>query len=224
MEQIKELAALIGRHAVAEGLTDVAVPRLGLFKSCTETMPQHVLYEPALCIVAQGRKRALLGDAAYIYDVASFLVVSVDLPVVGCVIEATQEEPYLSFRLDLNLPVLSELMLEHGGDGGVRRGGVGLGLSRVTPGLLDAAVRLLRLLDTPEDIAALAPLMEREILYRLLVGEQGAMLRHIACQDSRLSQISRAIAWIKGNFAAPFSIERLAAEAGMSASSVHHHF
>jgi len=224
MEQLKELAALIGRHTAIEGVAETPLPRLTLVRSCTETLPQPTVYEPALCIVAGGRKRALVGDQTYVYDPATFLVVSVDLPAIGCVVEASVEEPYLGMRLDLDLSVLTELMLEHGGRTVAPGGAPGLGLSRMTPELLDAAVRLLRLLDTPADMAALAPLAEREILYRLLVGEQGHMMRHIACAESRLSQISRAIAWIKQNFTRPFTVEQLAAEAAMSPSSFHQHF
>lgn len=223
MEPLRELAALIGRHTAAEGVVETPLPRLSLVRSCTSTLPQPTVYEPALCIVAQGRKRALLGDRTFVYDPATFLIVSVDLPVIGCVVEASSEEPYLSLRLNLDLPALTELMLEHGGPA-AQGGAPGVGLSRMTPELLDAAVRLLRLLDTPGDMAALAPLAEREILYRLLVGEQGQMMRHIACAESRLSQISQAIAWIKRNFTRPFSVEQAAAEAGMSPSSFHHHF
>lgn len=224
MEQLRELADLIGRHAPEEGLNQTALPRLALAKSYTSTLPQQGLFEPALCIVAQGRKRTMLSDREYIYDPATFLVVSVDLPVAGCVIEASAEEPYLSLRLSLDLPVLTELMLEHAGGHPAPSAAPGLALSRMTPGLLDSAVRLMRLLDTPADMTALAPLAEREILYRLLTGEQGRMMRHIACAESRLSQVSRAIAWIKRNFTGPFSVEQVAAEAGMSPSSFHQHF
>ena len=224
MEQLRELADLIRRHTPQEGVHASPLPRLALVRSSTSTLPQPSLYEPALCIVAQGRKRAMLGDRAYIYDPATFLVVSVDLPAIGCVVEASAEEPYLSLRLDLNLPVLSELLLEQGGGAPATGAAPGLALSRMTPELLDSAVRLLRLLDKPADAPALAPLAEREILYRLLTGEQRAMVRHIACAESRLSQVSRAIAWIKRNFAASFSVERVAAEAGMSPSSFHQHF
>jgi AraC-like DNA-binding protein len=225
MEQLRELAGLIARHAPEDGICESPVPRLALIRSSTSTLPQHGVYEPALCIVAQGSKRVMVGDRVYIYDPATFLIVSVDLPVMGHVLEASEEEPYLCLRLNLDLQVLSELMLSHGGEcPGVPGTTPGLALSRMTPGLLDSAVRLLRLLDTPTDIPALVPLAEREILYRLLTGEQGGMVRHIATAESRLSQISRAIAWIKDHYASPFNVERVAAEAGMSASSFHHHF
>lgn len=224
MEQIRELAGLVGRHAPQDGMHATAVQRLSLIRYSTATQPHHSVYDPALCIVAQGRKRALLGETAYVYDPATFLIVSVDLPVVGCVIEASPEEPYLCLKLDLNLPVLSELLLEHGAAPPPAAAAPGLVLSRMNPALVDSVVRLMRLLDTPADLPALAPLAEREILYRLLTGEQGHVLRQIACAESRLSQVSRAIAWIKTNFRLPFTIEAVAAEAGMSASSLYEHF
>jgi AraC-like DNA-binding protein len=223
MEQIKELAKLVERHAPSDGLHSTLLPRLTLIRYSAATQPHHGLCNPALAVVAQGRKRALLGNQSYVYDPASFLVVSVDLPMVGCVLEASPEEPYLSLKLDLNLPVLSEILLEHGAAPAPATG-PGLTLSKMTPGLLDSVVRLLRLLDTPGDLPALAPLAEREILYRLLTGEQGHAVRQIACAESRVSQVSRAIAWIKNNYRDRFSIDALAAEAGMSASSLHEHF
>lgn len=224
MELIRELADLIRRHTPADGIHDTPLKRLALVRSSTSTLPQAAVYEPALCIVAQGRKRAMLGDREYVYDAATFLVVSVDLPVIGCIVEASAGEPYLCLRLNLDLPTLTELVLEHG-DGAASPGAApGLALSRMTPELLDSALRLLRLLDKPADARALAPLAEREILYRLLTGEQGRMIRHIACAESRLSQVSRAINWIKRNFAGAFTVEQVAAEAGMSPSSFHQHF
>jgi AraC-like DNA-binding protein len=224
MEQIKELAELVARHTPQDGMHSTPLQRLSLIRYSAATQPHHSVYDPALCIVAQGRKRALLGETAYIYDPATFLVVSVDLPVVGCVIEASPEEPYLCLKLDLNLPMLSELLIEHGAAPPPANASSGLVLSRMNPGLLDSVVRLLRLLDTPADLAALAPLAEREILYRLLTCDLGHLLRQIACAESRLSQVSRAIVWIKNNFRAPFSIDAVASEAGMSPSSLHEHF
>jgi AraC-like DNA-binding protein len=146
--------------------------------------------------------------------------------VLGSVLEASEERPYLCFRLDLDLVALGELALSHGDAGPVREDGTlaGLALSEADPGLIDAATRLVRLLEEPDHVGVLAPLVEREILYRLLTSPQGAMVRHIATSESRLSQIGRAIGWIKDNFSAPFSVERLAEVAGMSASSFHEHF
>lgn len=183
-----------------------------------------VVYEPSLCLAVSGRKRVLVGDASFLYDSAQFLVVSVDLPVSGMVVDASADDPYLCLKLDLDVGALTELLLAHDARVPHADHAPSIAVGDVDAGLLDAAFRLLRLLDTPDDMAALAPLVEREILYRLLTGSQGAMLRHIATADSRLHQISRAVAWIKDHYAGAFSIDHLAALAGMSASSFHEHF
>jgi AraC-like DNA-binding protein len=149
--------------------------------------------------------------------------VSVDVPVTGQVLEATPKRPYLCFRLDLDPAALGSLILESGVAEG-RLTAPGVSLSAVTPELLDAAVRLLRLLAAPRDIPALAPLAEREILYRLLTGDQVATLRQIALGDRRMRGVGRAIEWIKRNYREPFRIETLAAQATMSPSSLHAHF
>ncbi len=224
MTHLGELAALIARHAPEDGLYATDIPRLSLARFSAPSEPFHTLCQPALCIVAQGRKQAVLADRTYIYDAAKYLVASVDLPVVGNVIEATPEQPYLSLRLDLNLPMLSEMLLERPAAIKGDAASPGIVLSDVTAGMLDACVRLLRLLDTPEDAEVLAPLAEREILYRLLMSEQGAMARHIAAGESRLTQISRAIGWIRENFTQALSIDQLSGLVGMSNSSFHQHF
>jgi AraC-like DNA-binding protein len=223
MEPLSEMAGLIARHTPSEGLHASPIPRLSLIRSSGPTVPGPTVYEPALCLVAQGRKQAILGEQVFVYDAARYLLVSVDLPVVGYIIEASPERPYLCFKLDLDLVALGELVVEAGAspEPGFAPG---LALYETDPAMIDAAVRLLRLLDRPNDAPVLAPLIEREILYRLLTGDQGAMLRHIAHAQSRLAQVSRAIGWIKRNFRAPFSAGAVAAEAGMSPSSLHEHF
>jgi AraC-like DNA-binding protein len=223
-----ELARLIGRNVGADGMHATAIPRLFLMRTSQLTEPLPTVYKPALCIVAQGRKRVMLADEIYFYGPEQCLVVSVDLPAVGQVIEATPAEPYLCLRLDLDLGQLSALMMELG-QGATRnqraeRLRLGLSINPVDPLLLDAAVRLARLLETPKDIPILAPLVEREILYRLLSGEYGDRLRQIAMADHRLVAVNRAISWLKRNYAAPFRIETVAREARMSPSSLHHSF
>jgi AraC-like DNA-binding protein len=160
-----------------------------------------------------------------VYDAAQYLIASVDLPVVGSVLEASAERPYLCLVIDLDMACLSELALRHpqpeAGNGAPPRG---IALSRTTPALMDAAVRLASLLDTPQDIAELAPLAQREIFYRLLTGPDNSLVRHLAQADSHLNQISRAIAWIRGRYAQPWSIDDVADVAGMSRSSFHAHF
>ncbi|MDR6872295.1 AraC-like DNA-binding protein [Bosea sp. BE125] len=230
MRQADELAALLGRLVTLDGVHQTAIPRLALIRSSQPTEPMHGLHLPALCIIVQGRKQVMLGEQIYLYDRTHYLVVSVDLPIIGQVVEASTEEPYFSVRLDLDPVQLSALMLESKpnatkpGEGGHTGAGPGLAVNPAAPELLDAMLRLVRLLETPHDIAVLAPLAEREILYRLMNGEQAARLRQIATAESKLQQVNRAIGWIRRNYDKTFSIEALASEASMSPSALHQHF
>jgi AraC-like DNA-binding protein len=221
---LTELQTLIGRSCAGSAFIS-PIPRLSLYRAVAPSLPMSVLYEPALCVVVQGRKQAMLGETVYIYDPANYLIVSVDLPMVGGVIAATVEEPYLSLKLSLDAAMLSALLLEMPAEAvSEQKSSAGLALSPLTPDLIDPILRLVRLIDRPADIPMLAPLIEREILYRLLQGPQRAMLRQIAMADSRLSQINRAIGWIKRHYADPFRIETVAEAAHMSPSSFHLHF
>lgn len=219
-----ELASLIDRSAKTDGIHATAVPRLSVIRSSRPTLPLHAVYEPAVCIIAQGSKQAILGDAVYVYDQDKYLVISVDVPVIGRIVEASEAEPYLCVKLDLDVATLGMLLLDAqpGPDSG--EPAPALGLSKVTPELTDAAIRLMRLLDSPQDIPVLAPLFERELLFRLLQGDQAAKLREIALGDTRLQQIGRAIGYIKRNYREPFRVEDLADIARMSASALHSHF
>jgi AraC-like DNA-binding protein len=227
-EQQSKLASLIERNLGTDGTHPTAIPRLSLIRSSGPTEPLPVLHEPAVCIVAQGRKQMMLADEFYVFGPGHCVVVSVDLPVVGQVIEATPLTPYLCLQLDLEPGQLSALMMETGMDNSPNRQtgllGPALSVTPVEPALLDAAMRLVRLLESPKDIAVLAPLIEREILYRLLSGHYRARLRQIALADNRLLSVNRAINWLKWNYALPFRIETLAREARMSASALHRHF
>jgi AraC-like DNA-binding protein len=227
-QQQSELASLIGRNIGIDGIQATAIPRLVLIRSSRPTEPLPTVYEPALCIVAQGRKQVMLAEDIYFYDSEQYLVVTVDLPVVGQVIEAKPAKPFLCLRFDLDVGQLRMLMTE-AEQGAIRnqqteRLSLGLSISPVDPPLLDAVLRLVRLLETPKDIPILAPLVEREILYRLLSGEYSARLRHIALGDSRLLSVNRAISWLRQNYAEPFRIETVAREARMSPSALHHSF
>lgn len=223
--QLATLADILARHTASDGIHPSAIPGVGLIRTSTPTMPMPVVYEPTLCLVAQGRKRAVLGTTSYVYDAAQYLVASVDLPVMGSVIEASAQRPYLCLVLDLDMARLSELALRQPAPseeaGSPARG---IALSQTTPELLDAAVRLASLLDAPQDIAELAPLVQREIFYRLLTGPGNGLVRQLAQADSRLNQIARAIAWIRGRYTEAWSIDAVADVAGMSRSSLHAHF
>jgi AraC-like DNA-binding protein len=225
MNTLSMLADILARHTNADGIHESAIQGVGLIRSATPTMPMPVVYEPTLCLVAQGRKQVVLGTTAYVYDAAKYLVASVDLPVMGAVIEASEAKPYLCLRLDLDMTVLSELAIRHPApelDNGAPPAGITL--NETTPELLEAAVRLAGLLDTPRDIDELAPLVVREILYRLLTGPGYGLVRHMAQASSRLNQIARAIVWIRAHYTEAWNIDEVADVAGMSRSNFHAHF
>jgi AraC-like DNA-binding protein len=219
------LARSIDRYSDGDGLHPTALPRVQLIRCSRPVDALHELHRPAVCIVAQGSKRVILGDRIYEYDPRRYLVVSVDVPIIGEIVHASDDEPYLCLRLDLDPALLSALWIESGLPPAVEAApGPSLMLSDATADLLDASVRLLNLLDTPDDIPMLAPLIEREILYRLIKGEQAARLYDIAHGESRGRQVHRAIDWIKRNFRERFDMAELAAHARMSPSALHAHF
>jgi AraC-like DNA-binding protein len=178
---------------------------------------------PTLAIVAQGNKQLMLGDVAFTYDPGHYLVVSLDLPVSGRVTAASKAKPFLGMSLDLDVKQIPSLRTS----GKIQRATKpdrGVFLSRMTPELLDPVLRLLRLLGKPEDSAVLAPLLQREILYRLWRSDQGGQLERMAQSDGHASGVAKAVLWLKENFDRPFSIKPIAQEANMSPSGLHHHF
>lgn len=223
MDRLPELAALIERHGPDFGLADTAIGGLQLIRVDRPTVPIPAVYEASLCLIAQGAKRVALGDHEVVYDAARYLLVSLDLPLTGHILDASPEMPYLCCKIDLDQAMLAELILAEGG-GPKAAEALALAVYPSDPELVDAACRLVRLLDRPESIAPLAPLIRREILYRLLTGPHGPTLRHMARVDSHLGQIGRAIAHIRGGFERPLRIDDIAAAAGMSSSSLHAHF
>lgn len=224
--QLAELKCLLERQTPGDGTFSTALPGVTLYKQSAPTgEPIHGVHEPAMCLVVQGAKQVLLNRERYTYDAARHLVVSVDLPISGQVIQATPEAPYLCFRLDLQPAQIAALLLESGITRPVSRGsGRALVVGNTSAPLLDAVLRLARLLESPEDIATLAPLVTREILYRLLKGEHSQQLCEIATTDGQTQRISRAIAWLKKHFDQPLRVEAIARDLNMSVSSLHHHF
>ena len=216
---LNELRTLITRHC-HDLYTTTILPWLILSRSSVATGPVAAIYHPLLCVVARGRKRIFLGEEVFDYDPATYLVTSVDLPVTGQVIEA----PSLGLTLALDPRLLAALLLDMPstvGTGGVAKA---MEVNALEADLLDPILRLLRLLDQPQDIPVLAPLIRREIHYRLLLGARGAMLRQLARPASQLSQIGRSIHAIRGRYEQPIRIAELAELAGMSAPSFHRHF
>jgi AraC-like DNA-binding protein len=223
MNALSEMARLIERHTAGDGVFPTTLERLVLIRSSRPTMPMPIVYEPSLCLVAQGRKQAVLGDRAFVYDPARYLIVSVELPVVGHVVEATPDEPYLCMALNFDSVALSDLVMQTPAPS-TPAPALGLNLCDASEALLDGAVRLLALLDDPAAAPILAPLVERELLYRLLTGPYGPTIRQMVAGQGRVAQVSRAIAWIKQHYTAPFRVEALAAAVGMSPSSLYEQF
>lgn len=184
----------------------------------------HMLQRPALCIIAQGAKQVMLGDNVVTYGPASYLVASLDLPITGVVTRASIETPYLCFCLYLDIETLAELLMTVPDSTPLQDTGPGLSLHPMTAEIIDAATRLTALLASPRDAAILAPMVERELLFRLLTGPTAGLIRAIATGDSRIAQIARAIGWLKTHFREGFSGTHLARLAGMSLSSFHDHF
>jgi AraC-like DNA-binding protein len=202
-----------------------AVPGLALFRRDEPTGPISGMYEPSVCLVAQGAKRVRLGDDTYVYDAQHYLITSVHLPTVVQIIEASPEKPYLGLRLKLDLREISQLMVDSNlPPPRAQQSSRGMATGEVTLPLLTAIQRLIDLLAEQQDIPILAPIIQREIIYRLLVGDQGERLRQIASTGSQSQQIARAIDWLKGNFTQQLRIDDLAAQASMSSSTFHHHF
>lgn len=224
-QKLGELVALIERRTGGDGTHTTALTPVTLSRTSTPTEPTTLVYEPSLCVVAQGRKRVLLGGEVYVYDPAHFLLISVDLPVVGQVIDASAEEPYLGVRIGLDLGQVGEILMDASLPNlralPPRRG---LAVSAVDPPLLDAVTRLIALLDRPQDIAFVAPLILREITYHLLLSDQGPRLRQIATEGGQAQRIAVAIDWLKRNFARTFRVEDVAREVHMSPSAFHQHF
>lgn len=223
MQNIGKLAQLIMRHAPEAGICGTPMPRLQLIRGNEPSSPVPAVYEACLCLIAQGAKRVSLGDHSVVYDASRYLLVSVDLPLVGHVLEASREMPYLCCKIDLDLEALADLLVDKH-DKVPRHDLPVLAVYPGDPDLIDAACRLVALLDRPQDVAVLGPLIEREILYRLLNGPHGALLRHLASVDSHLNQVNRAIATIRKGFQTQLKIDDIAASAGMSPSSLHAHF
>lgn len=225
MVSLKMLVDLISRHTPGDGIHPTAIPGVSLARSATPTIPMPVVYEPTLCLIAQGRKQVMAGTTTYMYDAANYLVASVDIPVMGSVIEASEAAPYLCLILDLDMATLSDLALRYpAADEKNALPAAGIELNPTTAELLDAAARLASLLDSPDDIDALAPLVMGEILYRLLTRSGNGMVRQMARADSRLSQIAKAIAWLRSHYRETCRIDDIADIAGMSRSTFHAHF
>ena len=217
----RRIASFIG--SAEKLVTDV--PGLLLSRRTAPTAPASATYEPSLAVVAQGRKRADLGGTTFIFDESRYLLTSLDLPVICNVIEASEEVPYLCFVLKLDMPLVRELLsLEEIQAPESPSDSPAMATGETTAELLDACCRLIGLLNTPQDIPFLSGLIQREIIYRILRGPEGARLRAIATLGDQSHRTAKAIAWVRTNYAKPLRVEDLAKIAGMGVSTLHHHF
>jgi AraC-like DNA-binding protein len=219
-ELVERIAQAIPADGTVQPLRGLALTRISV-----PEQPLPGVLEPSLAVVAQGSKEVLLGDSRYRYDPAHYLLVTAGLPSVNRVLEASKERPYLCLRVELPPTLVSAVMVEAGhaapaGWADVRA----VAVSPVDANLLDACVRLVRLVEAPAEAPVLLPLLQREIIYRLLVGEQGARLQHLAVLSGFSPDIARAVWRLRQDFAQPLRIEELARELGMSVSGFHHHF
>jgi len=224
-QALEALAAGIARSTDQDERFTTAVPGLSLFRRDAPTDLVSATYPPSICLIAQGSKRVLLGEDAYVYDTRHYLITAVHLPAMVQILEASPERPYLGLRLTLDLQEVARLMVDsHLPVSREQQMSRGMATAEVTPELLDAFRRLVELLDQEQHVPILAPVIQREIIYRLLLGPQGARLRQIATAGSHGHQLAQAIDWLRNHFAEALRIDDLAVRAQMSASTFHHHF
>lgn len=199
-------------------------PGVHLYRASAPSPQVHGVYDPSICVIAQGKKEVLLGGEVYAYNPSYYLVNSVDLPVVSQIVEASSDHPYLCLRLVLDPALVGSVMVEAGLPAKGQANVKAIDAGRLDCDLLDAVMRLVGLLEAPQDARMLAPLVIREIVYRLLVGEQGERLRYIAVLDGSTHRIARAVNRLREDFDQPLRVEVMARDLGMSVSSFHHHF
>lgn len=219
-----ELISIIARHRNSDGFGEVA-PGLACYKASAPLGPIARLSEPSFCLIAQGSKAVFLGAERYLYDASQYLLVTAGLPLVSHFVQASYEKPFLGVRIVLDPAAVTNVLVECADlPPPTSRVTGGLTISKVTHDLLDAVVRMFRLVDVPRDYRAISPLIMREIVYRLLLGEQRGRLSQIASLGAAEQRMSRAIDTIRRNYDKPLYIARLAKRLGMSVSGFHHHF
>ncbi|HHC6484650.1 AraC family transcriptional regulator [Vibrio parahaemolyticus] len=221
----QKLAKLIERWTGDANQYDTPISGLRFSRWTTPTPPTSYTHNPSICLIAQGRKRVLLGEESFIYDANHFLISSVDLPIIANIIEASEEQPYLGLIMELDLTEISQLIVDSElAFTQSKEAQKGIAVGELSESLLGAFVRLAELLDEGQNIKILAPIIKREIFYRLLMSEQGTRLHQIVTAGSHSHQIAKAIDWLKNNFVKPLSVGDLASYTGMSKSSFYTHF
>lgn len=219
-----ELVARMERAMPADGMYQ-PLTGLRLSRSSVTLAPVYGVSEPTFCVIAQGSKETFLGEKRYQYDPYSYLLATVELPIVSRVLEASADKPYLGLRLTLEPALVGTVMVEMNQLPPASQGDVkAIEVSPLDATLLDATLRLIRLLESPGEAQILLPLITREIVFRLLSGEQGHRLRQMTVLGGHTHRISQAVEKIRREFTRPMHIEEVAREVGMSVSGFHHHF
>ena len=220
-----ELARRIASITGGAGEHETAVPGLVLYHRDEPTPCYRASYEPSLSIFVQGRKHVILGETEYVCDSSSFLLSSIDVPAKSQIVEASEKTPLLVMFLRFDMPMVREILSQEDlPEAKAAPNRQGLAVGETTLGLLSACIRLLDLLNTPEDIPFLSPLIQREIIYRLFKTPQASRLRAIATSGDLVQRTARAISWLRANFTKPLHIEELANTARMGVSTLHHQF
>ncbi len=224
-ESMKDLAKRLIDRISDEGEFASGIPNLTFYRFDAPTDPTGYLLEPSVCLILQGVKRVILGDSEHVYDANRFFVTSIDLPVIAQILEASASEPYVGMVLKLDRMQIAQLVMDSSLPP-VKTGTAGRAIEfgTLSRPLLGAIGRWIDLLAEPEFIPALSPLIQKEILFRLLMTECGPKIRQIATGGSPTHQLSRAIEWIKANLSEKLRVEDLASRTGMSVSTLHHHF
>lgn len=219
-----ELIERIGRATPGDGMIE-PLPDLRLRRVSAPTAVAHGVSATAFCVTAQGSKEVMLGDRIYRYDPAHYLIATATLPVTSRIVDASPEQPFLNLLLQLDPTLVGSVMVEAGFPAPRSQPtATAMATSTLEANLLDAVVRLVRLLETPAEARVLAPLIKREIVYRLLMGEQGERLRHFASLGGADQPIARAVQRLRRDFDQPLRMDDLARDLGMSTSGFHHHF
>jgi AraC-like DNA-binding protein len=221
---LDELRSLVARHADPDSRPLRLMPNVILGEEVVPTLPCPHIIKPMVSVIAQGAKRMDVADHSLAYRAGQYMVLPVDMPVDAHVVEASSTKPFLGFGLTLRAEAIAGLLVEAGSSRTPAKDSAGMTVSDLTDDLLEPIVRLLRLLDRPGDIPILGAALEREILWRMLTGPQGATVRQIGIADSRVARIGRAAQWLRHHFTETVRIEDVAAAAGMSITSLHRHF
>jgi AraC-like DNA-binding protein len=222
---LSELAIRIGKAIGDASELQMPVPGLMLYRNTSPTSPNPCTYEPSLLVIPQGRKRVDLGKQTYVFGETTFLLTSIELPIVSRVSEASVAKPYLAFFLKLDMGIVRDVLHSEELSIPVPKAGTrGMVLGDATADLLAPCCRMVELVDTPKDAPFLSKLLQREIIYRLLQGAQGARLRSVATLADQDYRTAKAVAWLRGNFAKALNVDDLASMTGMSRSTLHHHF